>query len=301
MHSATTLLFSLLHFVIFVTLPHSLNSGHGLWWIRGARTWHFPGDGETRLHSFTTLQKVWACETTKQHLSSNRSNTDHRQAQMTSLDPNNWHPLMTDFNKPAQIRQLVEPADHIVICLGSSVPANTPLRWRDLQWGTDAVNRQLPVDITRHAVETGKETLVYISRIGANVDSKSAVLRAHGRAEIEIRELMPSAIIIRPSDVFSLIGNFNFDIMKQAARRLRYKSVPVYPEMMHRRSQPVQNLDIGVACAMALRDPSCWGKTYELGGRQELSYDELLNFVCSVTNSPKETIMMPYPVQKYVG
>eukprot|EP01061_Rhynchopus_euleeides_P006010 TRINITY_DN15092_c0_g1_i2.p1 TRINITY_DN15092_c0_g1~~TRINITY_DN15092_c0_g1_i2.p1 ORF type:complete len:367 (+),score=101.12 TRINITY_DN15092_c0_g1_i2:126-1226(+) len=230
-----------------------------------------------------------------------RSNTDFRQSQLTTQDPMNFHPVMTDFTKPAQIRAVVEPADHVVVSIGRHMPSNSILRWRDLKWGYDAVHRMLPVEIAKHCKETGKETMVFISRIGAHVDSESQILRALGRAEVEIREIMPEAIIIRPSDVFSLQGSMYVDLFRNTARRMYWRSLPIYPEMLARRSQPVFNADIGIAVATALRDPTMWGKTFELGGRQVLSFGEITEFVARQCKSSVEYINMPYPVAKLYG
>eukprot|EP00754_Rhynchopus_humris_P038162 Rhum_TRINITY_DN20829_c0_g1::Rhum_TRINITY_DN20829_c0_g1_i1::g.172356::m.172356/K03953/NDUFA9; NADH dehydrogenase (ubiquinone) 1 alpha subcomplex subunit 9 len=229
-----------------------------------------------------------------------KASTDHRQFHLASQDPWNYHPLFTDFNKPGQLRQVIEPADFVVVSIGRRERPNTPLRWRELGWGYDAVGRQLPVDIAKLCKETGKETMVYISRIGADVDSESEILRAHGRAEVEIREIMPSAIIIRPSDVFSLQGDKYTDLFRNIAR-MAYKNAVVYPEMLSRKSEPVFTGDIGVACARALQDPEAWGKTYELGGRQEFTYQEILEFVHLQTGNSLNTFRLPFQLAKMWG
>ena len=229
-----------------------------------------------------------------------KSSRDHRLANIATLEPWNTHPRMVDFHKPAQIREVMEPADYIVVSLGRNCRPNTIWRWRDLAWGYDTIHRQLPVDIAKIAKETGKP-FIYISQIGADVDSDSEVLRAKGRAEIEIREVHPEAIIIRPSDVFTTTGTENSDIIKSMAWRMMKRSYPCYPEMLSRVSQPVHSFDVGVACVHAFRDPECHGKTFELGGRQKISMHDLIHLVSKICHLPAETFRMPYQVAKFSG
>ncbi|KAJ9467879.1 NADH-ubiquinone oxidoreductase 40 kDa subunit [Diplonema papillatum] len=226
---------------------------------------------------------------------------DFRQSQLAAQDPWNYHPMRTDFHRPAQIREMMEPADFVVCAIGRSERPNSVLRWRDISWGYDAVHRLLPVDMAKMAYEQGKQGFVYISQIGADVDSESEVLRAKGRAEIEIREAFPGAIIIRPSDVFSLQGNQYTDCLRSIAARMVHKPIICYEEMLNRVSYPVFAADIGVAVAHALQDPACHGKTYELGGRQRVTYRELLRFIAGVTKAPADTTRLPYGVCKAWG
>eukprot|EP01059_Diplonema_ambulator_P002507 TRINITY_DN12124_c0_g1_i3.p1 TRINITY_DN12124_c0_g1~~TRINITY_DN12124_c0_g1_i3.p1 ORF type:complete len:282 (+),score=42.89 TRINITY_DN12124_c0_g1_i3:49-894(+) len=228
-----------------------------------------------------------------------KSSQDPRQASLASVEPWNYHIMNTNFNKPAQLRELCEPADYVVVSLGRNCRPNTPLRWRDLRWGYDAVYRQLPVEIAKICAEQKKETMVFISAIGADVDSESPVLRAKGRAEIEIREHMPSAVIIRPSDVFSRQGSKYNCFLRSMGMRMQERTIIVYPEMLSRVSYPVYCHDIGTAVTAALRDPSCHGKTFELGGRQRLTYSEAIRFVAGIIRAPADTYRVPYPIAKY--
>eukprot|EP01063_Lacrimia_lanifica_P030698 TRINITY_DN4923_c0_g1_i1.p2 TRINITY_DN4923_c0_g1~~TRINITY_DN4923_c0_g1_i1.p2 ORF type:complete len:364 (+),score=125.26 TRINITY_DN4923_c0_g1_i1:70-1161(+) len=229
-----------------------------------------------------------------------RSGHDFRQAQLAACEQWNYHPVFTDFNKPAQLRENIEPADHVVVCLGRE-PRPNLLRWRDLGWGHDALYRQLPVDIAKMCAETGKETMVYISRIGADINSESSVFRAHARAEMEIREIMPSAIIIRPSDVFTLQGSVYRCWLRHLAKYMNHKSVPGFDEMFNRVSYPINSSDVGVAVAHAVRDPQCWGKTFEIGGRQRVTFKETMQMISNVTSTPNDTFRMPFELCKMYG
>jgi len=225
---------------------------------------------------------------------------DHRLPLNFAVNYFNIHQRMFDPTKPAQLRTLIEPSDHVVYCAGRLCSPSIT-RWRDLDWGYDAVHRCLPVDIAKMSKEMGKDAFVYISMIGADVDSDSPVLRAKGRAEVEIREVFPEAIIIRPSDVFSIFGHHQTDLFRRLASTLCWQPVPVFPEMMVRRHRPIFNCDIGTAIVYALRDPSCHGKTYELGGRQEMTFEETLKYISRCCRIPMETAQLPFPVTKAFG
>jgi len=137
--------------------------------------------------------------------------------------------------------------------------------------------------------------------IGVDVNSGSPTLKYKARAEIELREIMPETIIMRPSDMYHAYGESRQDLFRRLASQLLDYAVVIYPEMLARRCRPVNSCDIGLAYAYALKDQQFLGKTFELGGRQEMSFEELLKFTARQTNLPMETWRMPYPMALAFG
>eukprot|EP00755_Sulcionema_specki_P021352 Sspe_Gene.13218::Locus_4537_Transcript_1_1_Confidence_1.000_Length_1281::g.13218::m.13218/K03953/NDUFA9; NADH dehydrogenase (ubiquinone) 1 alpha subcomplex subunit 9 len=225
---------------------------------------------------------------------------DPRQAALAGVDFWSTYLRMVDFTRPAMIRAVMEPSDYVVYCIGRETCPSI-LRFRDLDWGYDVVHRQLPVDIAKMCKEMGKEGFVYISMIGADPNSDSAILRAKGRAEMEIREILPEAIIIRPSDVMTLQGQAYTDIFKKFGYQLKWAPAFVFPEMLERRTAPVFCNDIGTAVVFALRDRNMHGKTFELGGRQVFTMKQVIEAVARTCQIPFETYHVPYPVARMAG
>lgn len=99
------------------------------------------------------------------------------------------------------------------------------------------IDRDIPVAIANSAAKIGVSTLVVISSIGANADSKNFYLRTKGEMEREVLESgVPNVVIVRPSLLLGPRQEFRFGekagewFMKAADRFLtgkwkKYKAI----------------------------------------------------------------------------
>lgn len=224
---------------------------------------------------------------------------DHRRTNNHVRDWYNLYVRAFDPTKPAQIRAMIEPVDAVAyMCSRQMRPSIW--RFRELDWGHDAVHRCLPVEIAKFCAEMEKETLIYTSMIGVDINSASCIMRAKAKAEIELREIFPDTIIVRPADIMSTEiysnGGGRVCTFRKVPERLKNNSWMTYPEMLSRRMRPVLSTDIGVAMVYMMRDRAFYGKTFELGGRQELSFEEWLRYMSRLTKLPIDTFRAPYPM-----
>ena len=172
---------------------------------------------------------------------------------------------------------------------------------RAMQGSTAAVNlvgvfgrrmRAVHVDGARHIAEAAREegakALVHISAIGADPKSPSNYGRTKAEGEAAVRKAFPKSTIIRPSLVFGQEDNFT----NRFAAMARLPILPVIAA--ERRFQPVFVRDLARAIARAALDPGGHGgKTYEIGGPQELSMIELHREILGITGQTPEIVAMP--------
>ena len=126
--------------------------------------------------------------------------------------------------------------------------------------------------------EAGITRFVHISAIGARKNSPSGYARSKAEGEAAVHELVPQAIIFRPSIVFGPEDDF-FNRFAAMARLM-----PILPLVgASTRFQPVFVDDIAQAIALALDGKATPGATYELGGPEVKTFRELVQYVCDVT------------------
>ena len=149
------------------------------------------------------------------------------------------------------------------------------------------------VDGARNAAEaaraTGAKAFVQLSAIGADPESPSDYGRTKGEGEAAVRSAFPDATILRPSILFGPEDNF----VNRFARMARI--MPVLPVIRPNvRFQPVWVSDVARAVAAAALDPETHGsKTYELGGPQVLSMEELNAWIVNEIGRKRTLLLVP--------
>ncbi|HEV8408320.1 MAG TPA: complex I NDUFA9 subunit family protein [Sphingomicrobium sp.] len=152
--------------------------------------------------------------------------------------------------------------------------------------------RRVHVDGARNVAEAAREagagSLVHVSAIGANLSSKSNYGRTKAEGEEAIRKAFPKSTIIRPSIVFGTEDDLTNRFASMA-------NLPFLPVIAAKRNfQPVYVRDLAKAIATAALDPGRFGgKTYEIGGPQVLSMEELHRIVLDITGQKPEIVRMP--------
>ncbi|HYN38794.1 MAG TPA: complex I NDUFA9 subunit family protein [Rhodospirillales bacterium] len=127
-------------------------------------------------------------------------------------------------------------------------------------------------NVARAAHAAGVERLVQMSAIGADADSPAAYGRTKAAGEQAAAEAFAGATVLRPSVVFGPEDDF----LNRFAQMARIMPVlPVFPT----RFQPVWVGDVAEAVARVFADPTTAGNTYELGGPQVLSFEELMRLM----------------------
>ena len=156
----------------------------------------------------------------------------------------------------------------------------------------DAVHHTGPARLARAAREAGVERFVHLSAIGADPGSASAYARTKAQGEQAVRDVFPTATILRPSVVFGPEDQFfnRFATMALMA--------PVLPLIGggQTRFQPVYVGDVADAAVKAVEDPACVGRLYELGGPKTYTMRQLFELMLEEIRRKRVFIDLPFGI-----
>ncbi|MDP3173393.1 MAG: complex I NDUFA9 subunit family protein [Phenylobacterium sp.] len=151
--------------------------------------------------------------------------------------------------------------------------------------------------IAAAARDEGVQQFVQMSALGADPASTAKYARTKAEGEAAVRELLPRAVVLRPSVVFGPEDDFfnRFAAMAQIS--------PALPLIGggHTRFQPVFVGDVAQAVAAVLADPDCAGRTYELGGPAVYTFRQLMELVLAETGLRRFLAPLPFPIAGMLG
>ena len=144
-----------------------------------------------------------------------------------------------------------------------------------------ATFEKLHVQATAHMLEAARRNgisrYLQMSALGTRPAAVSAYHRSKWRAEELVRESGQDWTVFRPSLIFGPDDAF----INMLAAQLRLAPVmPVIGSGSYR-LQPIHADDVARCFAMALEMPETIGQTYELCGRDRVSYEELLDMIAA--------------------
>ncbi len=129
--------------------------------------------------------------------------------------------------------------------------------------------------VAAQATRASVTRLTHVSGISSDAASQSLYIRKRGEGELVTRAAFAGATLIRPAVMFGPDDAFLAIILK------RLLQLPIYP-MFGRgltRLQPAYVEDVAEAIARTLQGAETYAITYECGGPQIYSYDELIRTI----------------------
>jgi len=139
--------------------------------------------------------------------------------------------------------------------------------------------------------------LVHVSAIGANPESESKYARTKAAGEMAVREAKPDAVIVRPSIVFGAGDDF---LNRFAAMAGMAPALPLIGRG-HTRFQPVYVGDVAEAIVRAVERPEAAGRTFELGGPEVMTFEDILELVLRETRRRNGLIPLPFFAARMIG
>lgn len=150
--------------------------------------------------------------------------------------------------------------------------------------------------IAQCAAARGISRFVHVSAIGADVGAESKYARTKGEGEAAVREVIPSATVVRPSIVFGPEDAFLNRFAQMATLS------PVLPMVgAETKFQPVFVGDLGDAIANAAIDAAAAGQTFEIGGPTVYTFRELMEIVTRETGRRSILLPVPFPIAGVIG
>jgi len=180
-------------------------------------------------------------------------------------------PVQANLRDPASVAAALRNASAVVNLVGILAPSG--------KQSFDKIQAQGPGVVAQAAKDAGIDNFVHVSAIGADANSASAYARSKAEGEAGVRAAQPGAVILRPSVVFGPEDAFfnRFGTMS--------RFFPVIPVVGgDTKFQPVYVADVAKVVGLALQGKARRGKTYELGGPETKSFEELVRYVLAVAN-----------------
>lgn len=161
----------------------------------------------------------------------------------------------------------------------------------------DAIQHLGAKAVAEAAKQAGIETFVQMSAIGADPSAISVYAQTKAFGEAAVRQVLPDAIIMRPSVVFGPEDNF-FNRFAAMARIM-----PVLPLIGggETKLQPVFAGDVATAIALALDGKAKPGTTYELGGPEIATLRQIMTFVLTVTGRRRRLLPISFQSAKTIA
>jgi uncharacterized protein YbjT (DUF2867 family) len=146
------------------------------------------------------------------------------------------------------------------------------------------------------AKQTGTAQFIYISGASADETSVHPGFRAKGLAERAIRESGLTYTIFRPSLVYGPEDK----VLNGLVKALRLTPVFPVPGTGKQKVQPVLVDDLAACVALALTGKGANG-TYEVGGPDLMTFDEMMRLVMEVTGARRPIIHIPESIMRAFG
>jgi len=142
--------------------------------------------------------------------------------------------------------------------------------------------------VAQACADQGITNLVHLSSIGASEDDNASdYAQSKGEAERLVREIVPSADIMRPSIIFGEGDSF---FNRFAGLAQLFPALPLIGG--NTKFQPVYVANVAEAIAKVARRGTN-GATYELGGPRTYTFAEMMKFLMTVIN--RKRILLPVP------
>ncbi len=161
----------------------------------------------------------------------------------------------------------------------------------------DQVIRQGTESVLAEAQRAGVKRFIHMSAMGAQDNPKFAYMQAKWRAEQSVKESGIPYTIFRPSVIFGPGDGF---INALAGVVKSFPIIPVVGDGTSR-FQPVHVTEVARSFARAVSDPlHTEGSTYELGGGQVYTYEEMLDVIAKELGKSKPKVHVPVSLMKPV-
>ncbi|MFO1121951.1 MAG: complex I NDUFA9 subunit family protein [Hyphomicrobiales bacterium] len=141
------------------------------------------------------------------------------------------------------------------------------------------------------------KVFIQMSALGADGDSTSAYARSKAEGEARAKAAFPGTIVLRPSIIFGPEDSF-FNRFAALAR-----VSPALPLIGggETRFAPVFVGDVAEAVARLIDRGEADGKTYELGGPENLSFRQLMDFTLDTIGRRRLLVPVPWTVARVQG
>ena len=145
--------------------------------------------------------------------------------------------------------------------------------------------------------DAGLGVFVHMSAIGADPAGSSHYARTKAFGEAAVRQILPGAIVMRPSVVFGPEDQF----FNRFAAMARFMLALPLVGGGETKLQPVFAGDVATAIALAAEGKAKPGTTYELGGPEVATLRQIVAFVLRVTRRHRRLVPVSFERAKILA
>jgi uncharacterized protein YbjT (DUF2867 family) len=152
----------------------------------------------------------------------------------------------------------------------------------------EKLHTEATANVIAAAKEVGVATLLHMSTLGATEDGATPYLRTKFAAEELVRESGLKYTIFRPSLIFGPGG----EAIKMFADMVKKIAVPIIGDGKYR-FQPVSVFTVAQGFTKALEMEESHGKTLDVGGPDNVTFDEIMDTLAGVLGKTIVKIHLP--------
>ena len=200
-----------------------------------------------------------------------------------------------DVTDPRTLPEALAGIDTVVQCVQfPGFPVERPSAGRTFM-DVDAAGTRAVVEA---AVKAGVRKIVYLSGVGADIESDRTWYRAKGIAEAAVRESGLRYVIVRPSWTYGP-GDRSLNRFVGLMRTIPL----VFPQLGpgSQRINPVYVDDVARLVVEALEGDGADGATIEIGGPDVLSMDEIVRATMRALDREKPIVHVPLGLARIAG
>lgn len=160
---------------------------------------------------------------------------------------------------------------------------------------TNVVSTQ---NIVQTCVKKNIRKFIFISSINATLDKKGAYGQSKFEAEQIVRRSSLDAFILRPSLVYNKVGDKILVSIVKLIKRLPI--IPIIGDGNYK-WQPIYIKDLILIIVKIVYDDSLVNETYNVAGSSAVSYNELVDLICSAMDVRRIKVHIPFLIVRAVS
>lgn len=200
-----------------------------------------------------------------------------------------------DVREPESLAVAMDGADTVIGCVQfPGFPMENPRRGLTFE----EVDARGTMRLVEAAKKAGVRRYIYLSGAGADPDARYHWFRAKARAEAAVRDSGITHVILRPSWIYGPEDR-SLNRILSLARRLPF--APIIGNGSRQRLQPAFINDVGRVVADSVELAAADNHTFELGGPEVLTMDEVVRTALEVMGKRRRLIHIPGALPKAFG
>ncbi|MGE9295191.1 MAG: NAD(P)H-binding protein [Puniceicoccales bacterium] len=197
-------------------------------------------------------------------------------------DNTEWR--LCDLYSLPKVENAMEGADYAVYLVHSMLPSS-----RLVQANFEDLDLLLADNFVRAAEAAGVKHIIYLGGLIPEDDHLSAHLRSRLEVENVLRSRGLPVTVLRAGLILGP-GGSSLRILINLVRRL---PVMLLPKWTNSQTQSIDIRDVIRAFEIVLEKPEFWGKTYDLGGHEPMTYRDMITRTAKLLDRKPVTIDLP--------